>query len=108
MKKCTHQTPRKDVAHFQQIKNIGPAIEEDFHRLELHGPQDLIGQDPLKLYQKICKVDQSFHDPCVLDCFISAVEYMNGKAPQNWWTYTANRRKKYAGDVQKLREQFKG
>lgn len=106
MKKAQHSTPRDEVIDFRQIKNIGPALADDFRRLKLRKPQDLVGKDPLKLYQKICKVDGSFHDPCVLDCFISAVEFMNGKQPKVWWSYTSTRKKKYAHAIQNLRDKY--
>ena len=106
MKKAQHSTPRDKVSNFQQIKNIGPALADDFIRIKLRRPQDLVGKDPLKLYQKVCKTDGSFHDPCVLDCFISAVEFMNGKPPKVWWSYTDARKKKYTRAIQKLRDQF--
>ena len=107
MKKSTHSTPREEISDFQEIKNIGPSLADDFRRLKLRKPQDLIGKNPLKLYEKICKVDGAFHDPCVLDCFIAAVEFMNGKPPQVWWAYTDDRKKKYSQAVQRLRDQFK-
>ena len=108
MKKSSHTTPRSEVQDFQQIKNIGPALADDFRRLKLRGPQALIGKDPFELYRKICKVDGVFHDPCVLDCFISAVEFMNGKRPQDWWAFTKNRKKQYTEKIQQLRELYRG
>ena len=106
MKKAMHSTPRQEIVSFQQIKNVGPALEEDFRRLKLKKPHDLIGKDPLKLYRKICKVDGVFHDPCVLDCYISAVEFMNGKPPKEWWSYTQSRKQKYSRQVDLLRAQY--
>ncbi len=108
MKKSLHSTPRGEVAEFEQIKNIGPALADDFRRLKLKRPQDLIAKDPLDLYRKICKTDKVFHDPCVLDCFISAVEFMNGKPPKVWWSFTRQRKKLYAEEVQLLRQRYRG
>ena len=82
-------------------------MEQDFRRLKLKRPQDLIGADPLALFCKICKVDSTFHDPCVLDCYISAVEFMNGKSPRVWWSYTGSRKKKYALEVERLRARYR-
>ena len=106
MKKSTHRTPRNEISDFEQIKNIGPSLAEDFRRLKLRKPKDLIGKNPLTLYQNICKVDDVFHDPCVLDCFMAAVEFMNGKPPKVWWAYTDSRKKKYSQEIQRLRDQF--
>ena len=106
MKKADHETPRSEVTDFQQIKNIGPAIADDFRRLKLRSPQQLIGKDPLQLYRRICKLDGQFYDPCVLDCFMSAIEFMNGKPPEVWWSYTATRKQMYSKEVQKLRDKY--
>lgn len=107
MKKAGHSTPRQQIHSFQQIKNVGPAMERDFRRLKLQKPQELIGKDPFELYRRICQVDGEFHDPCVLDCYISAIEFMNGKPPQVWWSYTRARKKKYEQDVQRLRARYR-
>ena len=106
MKKASHATPRSEVAKFEQIKNIGAALADDFRRLKLKKPQDLIGQDPADLYRRICRTDNVFHDPCVLDCFISAVDFMNGKPPKVWWAFTKYRKKKYTAMIDDLRSKY--
>ena len=106
MKKADTSTDRKTLEGFQQIVNIGPALEADFRSINLNSPQDLIDQDPLELYQQLCHSQRLFHDPCVLDCFMAAVSYMNGNAPQTWWKFTAERKKRYANEVNELRQQY--
>ena len=105
MKKATHATERSSITEFQQLINIGPSIEGDFKRLGLTSPQELIGNDAVRLYQQICALDQSFHDPCVLDCFLSAVDFMNGNPPQVWWNFTAQRKQKYTFVIERAREE---
>ena len=95
MKKAAHDTDRKQIKQLQQIINVGKSMEGDFHRLGITKPQQLIGRDPLKLYQQICKVDGVRHDPCVLDCFMAAVSYMDGNPPRVWWDFTSTRKRKY-------------
>lgn len=106
MKKADHQSDRRGVDQFQQIVNVGRAMEEDFRRLGLTAPGDLIGQDPAELYQRICSLDGVFHDPCVLDCYWAAVDYMNGQPPRVWWDYTSERKRKYGELVDQLRERY--
>lgn len=105
-KKADHQTDRSTIEHFQQIINIGPKMAEDFHRLGLKKPQDLIGKDPVKLYQRICKIDSLFHDPCVLDCYIASIDYMNGNLPRVWWEYTEERKSNFTEAVDRLRGKY--
>jgi len=107
-KKAIHKTARDSIARFDQIINIGAAMSGDFQRLGLKKPQDLIGKDPVKLYQTICRIDQQFHDPCVLDTYLATVDYMNGKPPQVWWKYTKQRKSEFTSVVDDLREQYSG
>jgi hypothetical protein len=74
------------------IPNIGPAMVEDFKRLGIDRPAQLVGADPLSLYHNLCEVTGARHDPCVLDTFISAVRFMEGAPPHPWWHYTAERK----------------
>lgn len=74
------------------IPNIGPAMVEDFKRLGIDRPAQLVGADPLSLYQNLCEVTGARHDPCVLDTFVSAVRFMEGAPPHPWWHYTAERK----------------
>ena len=69
---------RLDINHFQEIPNVGKATEFDFIVLGLLNPQQLIGNDPYKMFNELCTITNMKHDPCVLDVFISAVRYMEG------------------------------
>lgn len=106
MKKAKHQTSRDTVSHFEEIVNIGPAFKRDFERLGLKSPQDLVGVDPIDLYRRICTVEKKFHDPCVLDCYLAAVDFMNGNPPQVWWNFTEHRKRDWGHVVQEMRSQF--
>ncbi len=85
---------RKDIKKFQEIPNIGPAMQRDFEILGLVEPQDLAGLDPYEMYDDLCRLTEKRHDPCVLDVFIAAVRYMEGAPARDWWYYTAERKKK--------------
>lgn len=76
----------------EHIPNIGPAMVGDFQQLGIDRPAQLIGADPLLLYQRLCGLTATRHDPCVLDTFISAVRFMEGAPPHPWWHYTAERK----------------
>jgi len=102
MKKATHETDRRAITSFEQIVNIGTSIADDFRRLGL-SPTQLINQDPWKLYTQISRLDKQVHDPCVLDCFISAIDFMNGNPPQKWWHYTSDRKQKYGDRIAKFK-----
>ncbi len=88
-------TRASDVQAFKDIPNIGPAMVRDFARLGLKTPQDLKKQDAFTLYKKTCRVSGVRQDPCVLDTYMAAVDFMNGAPPHPWWHYTKERKRQY-------------
>ena len=84
-----------EAVKLQHIPNIGPAMIEDFKALGITRPAQLTGVDPYTLYQRLCRITGTRHDPCVLDTFISAVRFMEGEPPHPWWHYTEERKRQY-------------
>ena len=84
---------RHGIKAFQDIPNVGKAIERDFTTLGLTQPIELTGKDPYQMYEDLCNATHTRIDPCVIDIFISAVRYMEGEPPKKWWEYTAERKK---------------
>ena len=85
---------RNEIKNFQDIPNVGKAIEKDFFLLGIKEPIELIGKDPYQMYSDLCNVTNNRHDPCVIDVFISAVRYMEGGPPKKWWEFTNERKNK--------------
>ena len=83
------------VQKFTDIPNIGPRMASDFLELGLKTPADLAGEDAFPLYQKMCRISGTRQDPCVLDTYIAAIDFMNGGKPKMWWAYTEKRKKDY-------------
>lgn len=83
---------RKDIQAINEIPNIGPAIARDLALLNIFAPSELIGKDPYKMYDDLCQITGSKHDPCVIDVFISAVRFMEGAPSRKWWYYTPERK----------------
>lgn len=83
------------VKRFQDIPNIGPAMEADFALLGITKSADLKNREPLELYETLNKKTGVRQDPCVLDVFMAAVDFMNGVPARPWWHYTAERKKRY-------------
>ena len=76
----------------EQLPNIGPSLAGDLRQIGIEHPRDLRGKDAFVLYQKLCAATGQRQDPCVLDTFMAATDFMRGAAPAPWWTYTAQRR----------------
>jgi len=85
---------RNEIKNFQDIPNVGKAIEKNFILLGIKEPIELIGRDPYQMYSDLCNATCKQHDPCVIDVFISAVRYMEGGSPRKWWEFTKERKKK--------------
>ncbi len=80
----------------EDIPNIGKAVAADLRAIGVDRPDDLVGQDPYELYDRLNLSTGMRHDPCVLDAFISAVRFMEGGPAVPWWTYTAERKRTLA------------
>jgi hypothetical protein len=79
----------------EQIPNIGASLAADLRSIGIAQPGDLVGRDPFALYQALCRRSGQRQDPCVLDTFMAATDFMGGAAPRPWWRYTAHRKALY-------------
>ena len=84
-----------DCQRLEQLPNIGPAMAGDLRALGIVHPQELARQDALALYRALCAHSGKRQDPCVLDTFMAATDFMRGAAPAPWWAYTAQRKQLY-------------
>lgn len=84
-----------DCERLEQLPNIGPALAADLRLIGIRHPQDLRGRDPFVLYQTLCERTGRRQDPCVLDTFMAATDFMHGGAPAPWWRYTPLRKQQY-------------
>jgi hypothetical protein len=84
-----------ECQHLEQLPNIGPALAADLRRLGITHPSELRSRDPFVLYQALCAKTGRRQDPCVLDTFMAATDFMRGAAPTPWWQYTAQRKLVY-------------
>ena len=76
-----------------QLPNIGPAMVADFHLMGIETPEQLRGEDAFELYSRLCSLTKTRQDPCVLDTFMAAVDFMRGAPALPWWHYTTERKR---------------
>ncbi|HMS24340.1 MAG TPA: helix-hairpin-helix domain-containing protein [Acidimicrobiia bacterium] len=74
------------------IPYIGKAMVRDFDRLGIHSVEDLVGQSHQELYDRLCVLTKSKHDPCVLDTFEMAVHFAQTGESLPWWTFSRRRK----------------
>ena len=77
----------------EDLPNIGPAIARDFRMLGITTPRQLKGKNPVKLYEALNRKTRTRHDPCLLDCFMAATDFVNGAPAKPWWKYTPKRKR---------------
>ena len=83
---------RSRLTQLTDLPNVGPAIAKALEHIDIKSPQQLVGKDPVKLYDSLCSKRGVRQDPCVLDVLISITRFMAGEAPKAWWEYTAERK----------------
>ena len=78
------------------LVSVGPATEEDFHRLGITSPDQLVGRDARELYERLQLIIGQPLDPCCEDVFraaIAQVENPDLPAEQRQWHYWSRVRK---------------
>ncbi len=92
--------PRKaasaaECERLEQLPNVGPSITADLRLIGVAEPAQLVGRDPLALYRALAQATGKRQDPCVLDTFMAAVDFMQGGPARPWWAFTAERKQRY-------------
>lgn len=88
---------RKKIKKLTDLPNIGASIANHLRSIDINTPDDLNGKDPIELYNKLCKKKGKKQDPCVLDVFMSIIDFMGGGEPRVGWDYTEKRKRIYCG-----------
>ena len=83
---------RINVNNLQDIPNVGKATENNLNILGINKPNQLIGRDSYKMYNELCNATNQKYDLCIIDVFISAVNFMEGGPPKKWWEFTEERK----------------
>lgn len=84
-----------ECEHLEQLPNVGRSIAADLRRIGVHHPQELLQRDPYELYRALERTAGRRQDPCVLDTFLAATDFMRGSPPRPWWAYTAERKRRH-------------
>jgi hypothetical protein len=89
MKKARHHS---EVLNLENIPNVGKSLADDLRLIGIRDPKQLAGKNGIDLYKKLMRKTKVYHDPCVADVFMSAVEFMGGGTPKKWWDFTSLRK----------------
>lgn len=83
---------RSKLHKLTDLPNVGKAIAEDLVLLGISQPQDLINQDAYEMYERLCRISGTRHDPCMIDVFLSLIDFIQGNEPKPWWHFTKQRK----------------
>jgi hypothetical protein len=79
------------LREFRQIPGVGKRIAEDLWNLDLRSVSDLKNQDPEDLYVRLCVLQGTHVDRCMLYVFRCAVYYASNDIydPEllKWWNW---------------------
>jgi len=84
-----------ECERLEQLPNIGPSLAADLRLLGVLHPHQLASKDAYQLYQALCTITGKRQDPCVLDTFMAATDFMRGAEARPWWAYTQQRKTVY-------------
>ena len=83
------------IKEFQTIPGVGRIIAEDFWRLGLRQVSDLKGRNPEALYDRLCELQRTKVDRCMLYVMRCAVYFASTAKPKaerlKWWNWKDRR-----------------
>jgi Pathogenicity locus len=88
-----------ECERLEQLPNIGPSLAADLRLVGIQQPGDLVAADAWLLYGQLCSVTGKRQDPCVLDTFLAAVDFMQGGPAKPWWAFTAARKARFGSPL---------
>jgi nucleotidyltransferase/DNA polymerase involved in DNA repair len=80
------------MSDLTKLRNVGRAMEADFHLLGIHTIEELAPHDADRLYLDLCQRTGARHDPCVHDTFVAAIHQARTGEARNWWDFTPARK----------------
>jgi hypothetical protein len=84
---------RATVSRLEDLPNIGKAMADDLRLIDIDHPQKLIGKNAFELQKELCRKTGKRQDPCVIDVFMSVIDFMEGGGARPWWSFTEERKK---------------
>jgi len=80
------------MKHLKDLKNVGKAVLEDFHILEIDTVEELAAHTPTYLFQELERRTGKHQDPCVWDVFAATIHEAKTGESTNWWEWTTKRK----------------
>jgi hypothetical protein len=79
-----------------KMPNVGKATAGDLLLLGIRSIEQLATQDPMNLYERLCVLQKTRVDPCMIDVLMAVVEHAQTGIVKDWWDYTPRRKQMLA------------
>lgn len=79
------------ASKFEDMPNVGPAVASLLRDAGYSNPQELDGEDAKWLYDKICQITRTTHNPQLLDRLLSAIDFAAGNPPKSLGEFAERR-----------------
>ena len=80
------------LSDFQQIPGVGKSISQDLWDMGYRERDDLRGQDPQEMYERLCTLRKTELDRCMLYVFRCAIYFVSEPKPDaallKWWNWS--------------------
>ena len=83
---------KETVSRLDELPNIGKAMAKDLQLIGINHPKELTGKEAWVLYDTLCTVSGTRHDPCVIDVSMLVIHFMEGGTRLPWWSFTEKRK----------------
>jgi hypothetical protein len=85
-----------DSRKLSDLRSVGPASVKDLKLLGIESVEALKDQNSIELYERLCEITSTRHDPCVIDVFRTAIEQARNPIlearKRDWWYWTKIRK----------------
>jgi len=96
-----HKVDRARVKQLTALPDVGKATADDLRFLAIDSPEQLTGECPFEIYERLCQKTGHRRDPCVIDVFMSVTRFMRGGPPRPWCEFIEIRKNILAGGTTK-------
>jgi RecG-like helicase len=84
---------KKQKSPLLQLRNVGPATFKDLELLGISTVEQLAQANPTELYDRIQRITNQRHDPCVWDVFAAIIHEARTGEKTDWYQWTSVRKK---------------
>jgi nucleotidyltransferase/DNA polymerase involved in DNA repair len=76
----------------RSLMNVGPATQEDLFLLGITTIEQLARANPDELYERLQKITEKQHDPCVWNIFAAIIHEAKTGEKTRWWDWSSIRK----------------